>query len=92
MGEIRVDESLCTLCSEKGRLPKLVISVEVHTAFLHCAKALMRSKLWSPEVQVDRAVLPTMGQMLRDHTGIHAQVETQKEMVERYEQSFYDEP
>ena len=92
VGEIRVDEALRGLCGEKGRLPKLVIRVEVHTAFLHCAKALMRSKLWSPEVQVDRAVLPTMGQMLRDHTGIHAQVETQKEMVERYEQALYDEP
>ena len=92
VAEIRIDEVLRTLCCEKGRLPKLVICVEVHTAFLHCAKALMRSKLWSPEVQVDGAVLPTMGQMLRDHTGIHAQVETQKEMVERYEQALYDEP
>ena len=92
VGEIRVDESLRGLCAEKERLPKLVIRVEVRTAFLHCAKALMRSKLWSPAVQVERTVLPTMGQMLRDHTGIKANPETQKEMVERYEQALYDDP
>ena len=88
--EIRTDESLLALCLEKGRTPKLVISIEVQTAFLHCAKALMRSKLWSSEVQVERSVLPTMGQMLKDHTGMTDPVETQTEMVQRYEQALYE--
>ena len=38
----------------------------------------------SPESRVERAALPTMGQMLNDQTGIHAPAETQEQMVERY--------
>ena len=53
-------------------------------AYLHCAKALMRSKLWSPESRRERSVLPTMGQMLNDQTGAAGPTETQEEMVARY--------
>lgn len=34
--------------------------------------------------QVERAVLPTMGQMLNEQTGIQAPPETREQMVERY--------
>ena len=69
--------------SEK-RTPKLVIEVKVEHVYLHCAKALMRSKLWEPASRVERSVLPTMGQMLNDQTGIQTLPETQEQMVERY--------
>jgi predicted pyridoxine 5'-phosphate oxidase superfamily flavin-nucleotide-binding protein len=51
------------------RTPKLVIEVKVEHVYLHCAKALMRSKLWDPASRVERSVLPTMGQMLNEQTG-----------------------
>jgi PPOX class probable FMN-dependent enzyme len=72
-------------CSTEKRAPVLVIRVTVQEAYLHCAKALMRSALWSPQALVDRAVLPTAGQMLMDHTGIQTAPETQEEMVRRYQ-------
>jgi PPOX class probable FMN-dependent enzyme len=64
--------------------PKLVISVAVAEAYLHCAKALMRSRLWSIESQIDRAILPTMNQMIKDQTGSQDPVETQEQMIARY--------
>ena len=76
-------EMLRGLANEK-RTPKLVIEVKVEDVYLHCAKALMRSKLWSADSKVERAVLPTMGQMLNDQTGIQAPAETREQMVERY--------
>jgi len=69
---------------DEKRAPKLLIEVKVEDAYLHCAKALMRSKLWSPESRVERTVLPTMGQMLNDQTGIQTPPETQEQMAERY--------
>jgi PPOX class probable FMN-dependent enzyme len=72
-------------CSTDKRTPVLVIRVAVQEAYLHCAKALMRSALWSPQARVDRAVLPTAGQMLMDHTGIPTAPETQEEMLRRYQ-------
>ena len=50
----------------KGRPPVSVLRVTVERAFLHCAKALIRARLWEPSAQVERASLPTYGQMLAD--------------------------
>ena len=61
------DEPLYTdfFTAERQR-PKIVIEVRVAEAYLHCSKAFMRSRLWSVDAQVDRAQLPTMGQMIHD--------------------------
>ena len=81
------------LCDEAGmlaqfanekRAPKLVIEVKVEDVYLHCAKALMRSRLWSADSKVERSAMPTMGKMLNDQTGIQTPAETQEQMVERY--------
>ena len=76
-------EHLQVFAGEK-RLPKLVIEVTVDEAYLHCAKALMRSSLWQASAQVSRSVLPTMGQMINDQTGIQVLAETREEMLARY--------
>lgn len=64
--------------------PKLVIEVQVQEAYLHCAKALMRSRLWQAEAQVARNVLPTMNQMIHAQIGMAAPSETQEQMEHRY--------
>lgn len=71
-------------CETARRAPKLVIRVDVEAAYLHCAKAFMRSKLWDPNSMVDRSVLPTAGKMISDQTGIHVNLETRAEMAKRY--------
>ena len=71
-------------CTDERRAPKLVIKLTVQAAYLHCAKAFLRSRLWSPSARVDRATLPTTGQMISDQTGITVAAETQAEMVQRY--------
>ena len=72
-------------CTNERRAPVLVIRVTVEAAYLHCAKALMRSALWSPQAQVVRTALPSAGQMLIDQTGIQTPIETAEEMRKRYE-------
>ncbi|OYX88859.1 MAG: hypothetical protein B7Y71_00235 [Xanthobacter sp. 35-67-6] len=72
-----------------GKLPLSVIRIRVQEAYLHCAKALMRSRLWSPEAQVERSVLPTMGEMLHDHTSGAFKAETQEEMLKRFREVLY---
>jgi uncharacterized protein len=64
--------------------PRVVVEVTVEEAYLHCAKALMRSRLWAPESRVERGVLPTMGQMLKDQTASPEPVESQEQMLARY--------
>ena len=66
-GRITDDARLLGGMAIRGKAPKVGILVEVHEAFLHCAKAFVRSKLWDVEGQIDRATLPSYVEMLLDH-------------------------
>jgi uncharacterized protein len=81
---LATDDALLAMCSDERRRPALVIRVEVAAAYLHCAKAFMRSRLWQPGAQVERTALPSAGEMLSDHTGIRSEPETQEAMRARY--------
>jgi uncharacterized protein len=78
------DPAVLARCADERRTPRLVIRVQVREAYLHCAKAFMRSRLWDAASQVPRETLPTMGQMINDQTGIDTPPETQQQMVRRY--------
>ena len=64
--EISTDADLLEPLAIKGMLPISVLKVTVEEAFLHCAKALIRARLWEPAAQVERARYPTYGQVLAD--------------------------
>ena len=75
---------LLRLCTSDLKPPKLVIQVDVTQAYLHCAKAFMRSQLWDASKKIDRGCLPTMGQMIGEQTNMSGPSETDAEMLERY--------
>ncbi len=81
---LRDEAAFLDLFKEEKHPPKLVIEITVREAYLHCAKALMRSKLWDAQHQCERSAMPSMGQMLRDQIGGNIPAETQEEMVVRY--------
>ncbi len=88
--QITDDQELRERFRGDGRgTPRTVLVVSVREAYLHCAKALMRSRLWDPESRVPRETLPTMGEMMRDHIGSTDEPETQEAMVARYRQILY---
>jgi len=64
--------------------PKLVIKVTVQAAYMHCPKAMMRSKLWSIEHHQDIDAMPTIGQIISDQTKSSGPVESREEMLKRY--------
>lgn len=86
---IETDLALRASATVDGRMPITIIRVTVEQAYLHCGKALMRSSLWDPAVQISRASLPSMGEMLKDQINWDKPAETQAEMLERYRQSLY---
>lgn len=71
-------------CTTEIRAPKLVIKVVVSQAYLHCAKAFMRSKLWDPQSHIERALMPSMGEMINEQAQMTTPSETQEEMLARY--------
>lgn len=78
------DAALLALFAGERNPPRLVMRLHVAEAYLHCAKALMRSRLWDSAAQVERSVLPSMGQMISDQTGGSATLESQAQMLARY--------
>ena len=67
----------------------LAMLIDVAEAYLHCAKSIMRSKLWDLDAQIDRAALPSMGAMLKDQIGSSEAAESQSDMIERYRKALY---
>lgn len=82
---LSTDPSLIDQAADERRRPVVVIQVQVEQAYLHCAKAFMRSRLWSAQAQVERSVLPTMGRMISEQTGLAGADETQEQMLARYQ-------
>jgi PPOX class probable FMN-dependent enzyme len=82
--ELSVSPADIAQCTTEVRAPKLVIRVNVQQAYLHCAKAFMRSKLWESESRIDRNQLPTMVDMINDQAAIEGVFETHEEMMRRY--------
>lgn len=66
---IVTDPALRESFAIQGKAPATVIVTTVDTIYYQCPKALVRSKLWSPEAQIDRASLPTTGEMQRALVG-----------------------
>lgn len=46
-----------------GKPPKLAIIVDITHIYFHCAKALLRSKLWDPSQHMERSDMPTLGKI-----------------------------
>jgi uncharacterized protein len=82
-GKLSAEPDLLASMEEFGKLPRAVLSIAVREAYFHCGKALMRSKLWSSDVKVERAVLPSIGQIIYDQTSL-GEPEPQAAVEERY--------
>ena len=68
--EVSLDAALIERWTVNGKHPRSVVRVTVREAFLHCGKAIIRSKLWDESSRVDRSALPPYGQMLKDEIDV----------------------
>lgn len=82
--EIPDDASLRARFAVGGREPAMVLRINLHQAYLHCAKALMRSRLWDTQARVPRSALATMGEMLKDQCGLSGEPESEEALAARY--------
>lgn len=81
--EVTREPTMLELGRAGGRLPPSALLIRVRTAYLHCGKAAIRSKLWDPDSRVEAGALPSLGQILtqqrlveeRDVAELDAQIE-----------------
>ena len=83
------DSDLLAGLAVNGRAPALGIGIEVEAAFIHCAKALIRSGAWKPETWADE--LPLASKILRDHMAIPdlTEADVAERLADSYEKTLY---
>jgi PPOX class probable FMN-dependent enzyme len=82
-GTLSADPELLASMKEFGKLPRAALCIDVREAYFHCGKALMRSRLWSPDARVERAVMPSISTVIHDQTSL-GEPESQEAVEERY--------
>jgi PPOX class probable FMN-dependent enzyme len=75
------DPAVLERAAVHGKAPKVAIRVAVDEAFLHCAKALKRSRLWDPASKVDRRELPSIARMVMEQTAPPEKPPTEQEIA-----------
>ncbi len=73
-----------------GNQPRTVIVVTVDSVYFQCARAIKRSELWNPDRHVDRANVPSAGQMTKAASSGFFDAETyDAELAERQAKTLY---
>ena len=83
--EITTNPDLMNRWERNGKRPRAVVVVTVREAFLHCGKALIRSRLWQDDYKIERRELPPYGRMLKDQIET---TETAEEMQDSIENGY----
>lgn len=68
-----------------GKVPDLALVVEITTAFFHCAKCIIRSKLWSAGQDTEDDDL--LARAMVDHAGLDLSVEQMQAIIVADEQT-----
>jgi PPOX class probable FMN-dependent enzyme len=82
-GTLSAAPELLEAMKEFGKLPRAVLCIEVQEAYFHCGKALMRSRLWAQDAQVQRSSFPSIGEIIHDQTAL-GEREAQSVIEARY--------
>jgi uncharacterized protein len=89
-GRIITDPELLASWETNGKRPKSALVITVREAYLHCGKALIRSRLWTDDYKIDRADLPSYGQMMKDQIEIaDSAEEIEASVAEGYRERLY---
>jgi uncharacterized protein len=83
------DAALLAASTMQGRAPKVGLLIEVQEAYLHCAKAINRAALWDPSKHIDRAELPSYGDMLAEQVEGLTREESERQGMEMARRGMY---
>jgi PPOX class probable FMN-dependent enzyme len=85
---LSTDPALLASLAVQGKEPRCAIVVSVRQAYFHCAKALLRSRLWTGEYAAPKGTIPSIARMVGDQVGLTE--EQKKKGEERVEQAYKD--
>lgn len=83
------DPALLERAAAVGRVPTTGLVVAVQEVFFHCAKALIRSRLWDASRHVRRESFPTLGRILADQTDAVSVEDAERAIDDAYRTRLY---
>jgi len=88
--EIVLDEELLKFGKAGAKLPKTATLIKVTKAYMHCGKALIRSKLWDPDRHIAKGVIPPFGLVVKEQANVPmSQEEVQGVVDQEYQDNLY---
>jgi PPOX class probable FMN-dependent enzyme len=73
-----------------GKVPHFALVVAVEEVFFHCAKCMIRSRLWDDNLAIDHDSLPSLAAALVDHARLEISVEELQNIIDTaYEEALY---
>jgi hypothetical protein len=88
--EISLEPKLMQSFAVNGKLPRCVLIVHIESIYFHCAKAIMRSKLWDEASKIDRNSLPSTGTIIAElSSGKAGGEQYDRDMPERHKAMLY---
>jgi len=89
-GRISVQPELLDSFAVNNKRPRTVLMIDVDAVYYHCSKALVRSQLWDASRHVERARLPSAGEIHRRINGASFDVDAyDRDLAERLRTSLY---
>ena len=88
---LSIDERLLSAMAAEGKNPRSVLVVKVSEAYMHCAKAFRRSRLWDPTAQVPRSVMPSLSAIIGDQLKLPPEqnAEREKRLEDAYSKTMW---
>jgi uncharacterized protein len=83
------DPVLCERLAMNGKAPNVVIVVEIDEAFSHCARSVLRSKVWDPASWPNPDTIPTLAAMVAEQQRQAPPDESTGKRNEEYRKTLY---
>jgi len=83
------DPGLCAQFTVNDKPALSIMRVTVREAFVHCGKALIRSRLWDPARYLDRSIFPSHGRILAEQTKAVTVEESEAYVARSYRERLY---
>jgi PPOX class probable FMN-dependent enzyme len=84
------DQALRNSMNVQGKVPDFALVVTVEAAFFHCAKCIIRAKLWENDATIDHDSVPSLAVAMVDQAKLEISVEELQALIDTaYEQNLY---
>lgn len=90
-GRVRIsrDPALCEQLAMRGKQPNVVLIVDIDQVFTHCARSMLRAKIWDPATWPDADTIPTLAAMAAEQRNQPPPDETAGKRSEEYRTRLY---